>query len=472
MTTASGYPLEPDRTATIAMGKAVVERLADFIEGLDKAPASQAGDADALVPDLLRGPPDAPHELSGLIEQFSAAASVSVDTAGPRYLGYIPGGGLLSAALADLLAQGFNRHSGFAALAPGLVAMEESILRWLCQEFGLPSAAGGLTTTGGSIANLTAIVAARHDRLGEEFDNGTLYVTAATHRSVAKAARVAGIRPSRIRTVPTTADLRMDLDAAAAMIGSDRAAGFRPFLLVGTAGTTDTGAVDPLAAAADLAHREGMWFHVDAAYGGFFQLTQRGRARFAGISAADSITLDPHKGLFLPYGTGILLVNDRRRLRAAFAADGSYLQDVTADDSLPDYADLGPELSRGYRGLRLWLPFHLHGVTAFRQALDEKLDLASDAYDALSSDPNLDVPWQPELSTVAFALNDDGADGARTKELLERINATRRVFLSSTRIDGRYLIRLCVLSHRTHADSVSEAVEVIRATSTHGSDHR
>jgi aromatic-L-amino-acid decarboxylase len=251
----------------------------------------------------------------------------------------------------------------------------------------------------------------------------------------------------------------MDTAAAGRMIAADRAARRRPFLLVANAGSTDTGTVDPLAPAAELAAGEGLWFHADAAYGGFFQLTSRGRAALAGIEAADSIVLDPHKGLFLPYGTGLLLVRDTGPLRAAHAGQGHYLQDIAAGDDLPDYAALGAELTREFRGLRLWLPLHLHGVAAFRAALDEKLDLTAYAHADLAADPALDVPVTPDLSTVVFRMQ-SGTDRA-TLDLLERVNRTGRAFLSSTRIGGRATVRLCILSFRTHQEHIDDALGAI-----------
>jgi aromatic-L-amino-acid/L-tryptophan decarboxylase len=296
--------------------------------------------------------------------------------------------------------------------------MEQGVLRWLCTEFGQPPGAAGLVTTGTSMATLCVVTAVRHDRLGQDFGNGTIYVTEHTHRSMAKAARVAGIHPARVRIVPVTPDLRMD--AAARQIVADRAAGLRPFLLVGTAGTTSTGTVDPLLQLATLAHKEGLWRHVDAAYGGFFQLTRRGRDRLIGIESADSVALDPHKGLFLPHGTGVLLVRDPSALRAMFSEGGPYLRDVGAAGMLPNFADLGIELTREFRGLRLWLPLHLHGVAAFRAALDEKLDLAAYAHDELRRMKGVHVPWRPELSTVTFR---DVAGNTTTQRLLARYRA-------------------------------------------------
>jgi aromatic-L-amino-acid decarboxylase len=463
----SSYPLEPGRADMEAMGHQAITFLADFVDALPTAPASNTDNSTGTIAALRRPPTRDAGDLTDLLSLFARGVAGAVNTSGPGYLAFIPGGGVYTSALAELLARGVNRFTGLPGFAPGLTAMEDGVIRWLCDQFHFPARATGLITTGGSMANLSAVVTARHDRLGEDFLDGTIYVTAHTHHSIEKAARIAGVPAARVRTVPTNPDLRMDAAAAARMITEDRAAGRRPFLLVGTGGTTNTGAVDPLDELAALARRENLWFHVDAAYGGFFQLTKRGRERLAGIERADSITLDPHKGLFLPYGTGVLLVRDESPLRAAHSGDGYYLQDMAETDGwdLPHYANLGPELSREFRGLRLWLPLHLHGVGAFEDALNEKLDLAAHAYQQLAADPSLDVPWSPDLSVVVFRMR---GDDRHNEALLQRINGSRRIFLSSTRIDGRYLLRLCVLSHRTHADRIDEALQIIRQAAQAG----
>ncbi|WP_197371784.1 pyridoxal phosphate-dependent decarboxylase family protein [Streptomyces clavuligerus] len=317
----------------------------------------------------------------------------------------------------------------------------------------------GLITTGASMAALSAVTAARERHLGDDLRSGTAYVAEHTHPAMVKAARVAGVLPDRVRRVPVTGDLHMDVDAVREAVGRDRARGLRPFLLVGTAGTTDTGAVDPLRPLADLARRNGMWFHIDAAYGGFFILTERGRARLRGVERADSIGLDPHKSLFLPFGTGILLVRDAGTLRAPFACDADCLLDVRDGGGLTDYADYGPELTREFRGLRLWLPLHLHGLGAFRDALDEKLTLAAYAYGRLSTEPLVGTVYPPELSTVAFHIR--GLDDTGHTRLLRGVNEQGRIQLSSTRVLGRVALRLCVMSHRTHREHVEEALDII-----------
>jgi aromatic-L-amino-acid decarboxylase len=456
----------------VDLGHAILDRAIDFVDGLPDRPACGViGDpaaGAALVRELLEPPPETPTELSTVIDRLERAAAYAFETAGPGYFAYIPGGGLYASAVTDVYTAVTNRYVGLAAPAPALAAMEHSVVRWFARVCGLPEGSGGVLLSGGSLANLTAVVAARHAGLGEQIADGTLYLTAHTHQSIAKAARLAGLPAASVRIVPCTADLRMDVEAAARLVAADRAAGKRPFLLVGSAGTTNTGAIDPLPALATLARREGLWFHVDGAYGGLFRLTERGRQRLAGVEEADSVTLDPHKTLFLPYGIGALVVRDPDRLADAHATGGHYLQDLTAEAELPDYGHLGPELSREARGPRIWLPLHLYGVGTFRDALDEKLDLAQTVYKGLSAEPRLEVPWVPGLSTVAFRVRPAGSGEAAVREadvlsrrLLALVNASGRIYLSSTDIDGRYTLRVCVVVHRTHADRTAEAIDII-----------
>jgi aromatic-L-amino-acid decarboxylase len=453
--------LEPDPTAMRALGQAALDLAVGFVEARGEAPAADLDGAFALGRALAAAAmpehPRPPHEV---LAEIREAAAKGLDTAGPGYLAFIPGGGLFTAAVADLLADVTNRFVNLAAPAPAFVGIETAVVRWLCDLFALPGGAQGILTSGGSMANFSAIVTARTARCGDDFGDATLYVTDHVHQSVTKAARLAGFSPAAVRVVPCRADLSMDPDGLRDAVRADRRAGRRPFLVVASAGTTNTGAVDPLPEVADVAATEELWFHADAAYGGFFWLTERGRARLAGLERADSITLDPHKGMFLPYGTGGLLVRDGEHLRAAHSVAGHYLQDLAHGSGLPDFADFSPELSRAFRGLRVWLPLQLHGVGAFRAALDEKLDLAAAVDAALRADGRIEVPWPTQLSIVAF--RGLGLDDSGNRAFLERINASRRVYLSSTVVEGRFTLRVCVLSHRTHRDRVEEAIRIIR----------
>jgi aromatic-L-amino-acid/L-tryptophan decarboxylase len=428
-------PLEPSPDEMRALGNDVLDFVVDFIEARATAPAA---DLEHPMPDTV----------DDVLDYIGHAAAKAVDAAGPGYLAFIPGGGLYTAALADFITAAVNRYTTVAALAPAFVQIEQQTIRWIADLFDFPQSAQGILTTGGSLANFSAVVTAREAVGG---GGGTIYVDDQAHHSILKAAALAGFSPDAdtIRVIPSDENLRMDVDALEHNIKRDQ----RPFLVVASAGTTNTGAVDDLDAIADIAHTHNLWLHVDAAYGGFFQLTERGKHRLHGIEKADSITLDPHKGMFLPYGSGCLLVREGHHLKQAHAAGAEYLQDLP-DVGLPNYAEYSPELSRALRGLRIWLPLQLHGVAAFTQALDEKLDLARHAYACLQQSDDFEMPWEPELSVVAF----HHPDGPR---ILDEVNRSQRVFLSSTTIRGRHTLRIAILSHRTHRDRVDEAVDLI-----------
>jgi aromatic-L-amino-acid/L-tryptophan decarboxylase len=455
-----GFPLDPKPADMRAMGEAVLDYLVEFIGGLDDAPASNTEGGIEIARRLREAPPERGSDFEGLLDDIDDAVAHTFEYSGPGYLAYIPGGGLFTAALAEFLAQCVNRYVGLWQPSPAVVQLEENVTRWMCDLFEMPPGSQGLLTTGGSMANLSAVVTARHARLGHDFLDGTYYVTEQTHASVTKAASIAGFSERNVRIVPTDMELRMDSDALRAAVADDRAAGRRPFLVVASAGTTNTGAIDPLEAVADVATDQRLWFHVDAAYGGFFWLTARGRERFRGITRADSVTLDPHKGLFLPYGTGGLIVRDGSALRDAHFEGAAYLQDLPPAGELPNYAELSPELSRDARGLRVWMPLKLHGLEAFREALDEKLDLAEHLDRELRADERLELPWRTQLTVTPFRLR--GGDDQANKAFLERINASKRVFLSSTLVDGRYTLRVCIVSHRTHRDRIDECIEIVR----------
>lgn len=431
-----------------------------FVEGLAGAPAS--GPVDPALHEQIRGTiGEHPGSVDAALELLREATGEGFNTTSGGFMAYIPGGGLYAAAVADYLACVVNRYVGIAPPAPAMVEIEWRAVRWLCDLFAYPDQARGVLTSGGSIANFSAIVAARHARLGDDLRDGRVYATDQVHHSVLKAVRLAGLPPDAVRVIPRDAELRMEPEALTEAITEDRRAGRRPCAIVASGGTTNTGAIDPLPELAQIASSHDVWLHVDAAYGGFFQLTERGRDAFRGIERADSITLDPHKGMFLPYGTGALIVRDGQALRTAHAATADYLQDLASEEEvLPNFGEYSPEFTRDFRGLRVWLPLVVHGVAAFRAALDEKLDLAALLHQLLAAILELELPWPAGLTVVPFRVRGDESEP--TRRLLERVNATRRVFFSSTTIDGRVYIRPCIVVHRTHQDRIEEAAAIIR----------
>jgi aromatic-L-amino-acid/L-tryptophan decarboxylase len=464
----AAFPLEPDGAQMRALVDAAMDRIVAHVESLPEQKIYDVEDAAAVAASLRAPVPERGRPLDELLAiVFDRAAPKSFGTPMPGYLAYIPGGGLFHSAVADLIGDTLNRYTGVWQAAPALVELEANVLRWLAAEVGYGAAARGFLTTGGSLANLSALVVARRAKLPDDFLRGTIYTSDQVHHSLQKAAMVAGLPADNVRALPADEHFRLDPAAVEAAIAADRARGMQPFFLVASAGTVNTGAVDPLPALADLAAREGLWLHVDGAYGGCFVLTERGKTTLAGIERADSVTLDPHKGLFLPYGTGCLLVKDGEALARAHALHAAYLPERPPGADWWDFSELSPELSRPFRGLRLWLPLMLCGATAFREALDEKLDLARWAADEVVKIPHLRLVAPPELSLLAFRLEPPGTTRVErdrlNRDLLARVAARQRVLMTGTDLDDGFVGRICVLSFRTHRDRMEMGLEDLRA---------
>lgn len=444
-----------------------MEHIIAHVTSLPRQPSADVEGGVELARTLVEPLPTQGQPVSELLELlFARAIPKSFNTAGPGYLAYIPGGGIFHTAAANLITDAVNRYMGLWLAAPGLAQIEANVIRWFCEIVGYPRSANGLLTTGGSLANFSAVVTARRERLPENFLTGVLYASDQVHHSVKKAAILAGFPERNVREIPSDAHFRVRIDLLERQIAADRHTGLTPFLLVGNAGSTNTGAVDDLSTLAEVARQEHCWFHVDAAYGGFFMLTEQGRVLMKGIERADSVTLDPHKGLFLPYGTGSLLVRDGGALKRAHGVNAHYLPATDDDPDLMDFSQMSPELSRGFRGLRVWLPLKMHGIEPFRRNLDEKLALTRWATEELRKIDDMEIVAEPQLSIVAFRVVRPGLDGEALNQLnralLQRVNARQRVYLSGTLLGGCFTIRICVLSFRTHLDRMQMAIEDIR----------
>ncbi len=461
------YPLEPDANEMHRLVDEAMRRIVAHIESLPSQPAINVEGATEYARTLIEPLPREGTPFESLVAfLFDEAIPRSFNAAGPGYLAYVPGGGLFHSAVADLIANAVNRYIGVCAAAPALVQLEANVVRWFCEILGFPGTAGGVLTSGGSLANFTAVVTARRAMLPDDFLRGTLYCSNQIHHSFQKAASLAGFPLANIRELPVDGHYRIRIDALREAIARDRADGWTPFLIAGSAGTTPTGAVDDLAELARVARQERLWFHVDGAYGALFMLTARGRAALRGIEEADSVILDPHKTLFLPFGTGAVLVRDAHALRRAHTSHADYLPDMQEEDELVDFCEISPELSRDFRGLRVWLPLKLFGIEPFREQLDEKLDLIALALAELRKMDGIEIVAEPQLTILAFRLVRAGLSPAQlndlNRELLARILARKRVMLTPAILDGTFVIRIAISSHRTHRDRVEMALEDIR----------
>ncbi|MFN7965513.1 MAG: aminotransferase class V-fold PLP-dependent enzyme [Acidobacteriota bacterium] len=458
--TEAGFTLELSAAQYEELLAAVTTRLVAVVRNIDRQPAWQPESLSTMPLDEL---PEHGTPLQTVLDRFfEQALPGGRFTTSPRYFAYVPGGGLPQAAAAELLASTVNRFTGIRIAAPGMAAIESSVIAWLKTMIGFPSSGVGALLSGGSLANWSAVIAARErywPRCEGDFSQARLYLSDQTHDCNHKAARLAGFPEACLRVIPSDRHSRIDLDRLEDAIRSDRAGGYKPFLAIGNAGNVNAGAVDDLEAMGEICARHGLWFHVDAAYGGFFALTAHGARVLRGMPNADSVALDPHKGLFLPFGTGAIVLRDAASLVAAQSIDADYLPGMSTQGDF-DPCQLTPELSRPFRALRLWLPISLHGIAAWRQALEEKLVLAQSAHAEIASLTGAEIVAPPDLSLFAWRRGD--VDEAGNRELLRRLNASGRMHFSSTTVHGRFFLRLIALNFRTHRAHIEEALSTIR----------
>ncbi|WOD43686.1 pyridoxal phosphate-dependent decarboxylase family protein [Hwangdonia lutea] len=390
---------------------------------------------------------------------------VGINPASGGHMGYIPGGGLYPSALGDYMAAVSNRYAGVFYAAPGAVRLENMLIKWMCRLMGYPEQAIGNLTSGGSIANLMALVTARevHKLKARDFERAVIYLTEQAHHSILKAIRISGLPEAQLRYIPLDENLKMSPSHLEKTIIDDKKKGLIPFYINASLGTTNTGTIDPIKPIAAIAKKHKLWFHVDAAYGGFFKLVHQLDSKFIGIEEADSITLDPHKTLFLPYGTGAILIKNKAHLLQAYHCLADYMQDVIGKEDEISPADISAEQTKHFRGMRVWLPLKLFGLKPFRAALEEKLYLTRYFYKEIQNIAGFEVGPEPELSVAIFRYvpKDKNAD-AFNRKLLKAIQNDGRIFLSSTNIHGVFWIRVAVVQFRTHLEHIELLLEIIK----------
>ena len=457
--------LEPSPEKRAHLRQRIVDYGERFLDTIEDRRAYIA-DSDIKSPFVFSDLQIHPHPVDELLKEMDFALdNRGINPASGGHLGYIPGGGIYPSALGDYLADVTNRYAGVFFANPGAVEMENMMIDWLAAAVGYPSTATGNLASGGSIANLTAIVTARDAKglSSKDFGNACVYMTDQAHHCIGKALRIAGLGDAKLVSIPVDDRYRMDVKVLQQQIDQDRNAGYLPWLVVGSAGTTDTGAVDPLDAIADVSEGAGTWFHVDGAYGGLFNLVDELKPLFKGMERADSIVVDPHKTLFLPYGTGAVLIRNREAMFNAHRYTANYMQDALAENQVLSPADLSPELTKHFRGLRMWLPLKLLGTEPFVANLREKVLLAKYFREEVRRIDGIEVGPEPDLSVTTFryvpAVGD--ADEAN-RRIIKYIHGDGRVFLSSTVLDDVFTIRMAAVCFRSHLREIDLALEIIR----------
>ena len=461
-----GSPLDLDPETMRKVGYQVVDRIVQHLTEMDTEPAwdfltREEGERRLREPVPEKGTP-----LEELIPVLYRDVLAYAGRIGhPRFFAFVPSAVTFAGVMGDFIAAAHNPFVGTWLGGSGPSMLELVVMDWIRDMLGLPPGSGGLLTSGGSAATVMAMVVARQ-ATGVATEDAIIYTSDQTHVCVPRAAWIAGFPKPAVRTLPTGDRYRLDPDHLARTVESDRKSGKHPFMVVANAGATNTGDVDPLPELGELAARESLWFHVDAAYGGFARITKRGRKALAGMETADSWVLDPHKWLFQGYECGSLLVKNPDLLRETFQIFPEYMQDVRLGEEQPNFGDRGIQLTRTSRAFKIWLSLKNLGLDAFRKAVDRSLDLALLAEQRIRNDPGFELLSPARLGVVCFRIAADGVpEGdleSRNREVLTRLNQSGYAFLSSTRLQGKFSLRLCILSHRTTEADVHGVLDRLR----------
>jgi len=403
-----------------------------------------------------RTPPEHGTLLDGVLPELIKNLGRDGQVVGhPTYLAYVAGAANPVAAVGQALSMLLNPYTGTFTTAPAAVKLEDQTLRWLMTMMGWPETGSGLLTTGSSLAIFSAVLAAREAKPAA-VGKRRVYVSDQAHHCIGKALFAAGFLPEETAVIPS-ADGRLVPERAADRIRKDKALGLTPLMLVGTAGTTNLGRVDALNDLADLCRTEDMWFHVDGAYGGFFKLLPEAKI-LSGLERGDSLSLDPHKAFCMPYGTGALLVKDVQRIRWPRGLDASYMPPYDPSHMRLEYSDISPELSRDFRGLRLWLSLKVFGLESFRSHLLTKWHQGRWLCDALEHHGAFEIVARPDLSLFAWRLKNDSTN-QKTRELFHAVNSSGKFFLTACEVGGKFVIRTCILGFRTQQHDLGELCE-------------
>jgi glutamate/tyrosine decarboxylase-like PLP-dependent enzyme len=464
-------PLDLSHDEMVRLGTRVAEVVARHLSTLRQQPAYTSLTRNQAEQLIASPAPEQGNDFESLIQLLETRVFAhAAREPHPGFMAYVPSCPTFPAVLGDWLATGFNCFGGVWSVAAGPNALELTVLDWFRTWLGMPKGTSGLLTSGGSAATVTAVVAARHAAVQDQpgrLERAVLYTSTQAHSSVTRAAWIAGVPRKQVRAIPVDSGYRMVPPALDSAIREDRAAGLLPFCVVASAGTTNTGSVDPLHPIADICQKENLWLHVDAAYGGFAALTDRGRVLLDGIERADTVSLDPHKWLFVPFECGGLLARDPGRLSDAFRIWPEYLRDVESEGVEVNFADYGEQLTRYARAFKVWLPIQYFGLGAIRSAIDTGINLAGHAEKLLRQEPDVEILSPAQLGIICFRVHPRGMDEpAALDRLNERINQEvnqlGRHFISSTRLNGRFSLRICILGFRTRQADVEELIESIR----------
>jgi len=439
----------------------IQEFVNNFLKNIENYPAYAQGNPNIEKLSIQKNKKN----LKELLTDFNSEVVLKgIKPASGKHLGYVPGGGIYTAAIGDFLASVTNEYAGMYYASPGAVSIENELINWMKSIFGFPKNTVGNLTSGGSIANLIALTAARdkHQIKNEKITKSVLYLSPQAHHCIHKALRIIGLEDVKINILELDQFFKIDTLKLEKTIQKDIQKGLNPFMVIATAGTTDTGTIDPLTSIGKIAKQHNLWYHIDGAYGGFFILSESKKHLFKGIELADSLVIDPHKGLFLPYGIGAVLIKDKEAVFHSHHYTADYMQDAISADMQINPSDVSPELTKHFRGLRMWLPLQIHGIAPFKASFEEKI-LLTEYFRNKLVEIGFRIGPQPDLTISYFWYpSKEIEENIFNEKLVEFIHKNGDVFLSTTKINGKFVIRMAILSIRTKKATIDIAIEMIQ----------
>ncbi len=448
-------------------GYKIIDHIVDHFENQhSKKPVTIASrqEMDSLLTeDIPLQPTPANEVLDFVMEQIIPYSNI---VSHPKSYSFVPGPSNYISAMADTIATGFNIFSGGWAASPAAAQIEIVVMNWLLKTFGFPTKiGGGIFTSGGSMANLTALVTARRIKCGENFSKAIIYLSDQAHSSNIKAIKVIGFKKEQIRLIPTDMEFKVSLNKLKNVIAKDRLEGLQPFCIIASAGTTNTGTVDPLDAIATICQEENLWLHVDGAYGGAAILASRGKELLKGIERADSVTVDPHKWFFQPYEIGCLLVKDHNWLSNTFSEKPEYLRDIEGNESEINFYDHGIQLTRRFRALKFYMSLKTFGLESFKKAIDYTIDLAEKTEAILRKSKYWEITSPATLAIINFRYHPINANLSEkeidliNQNISKKIVNSREALLVTTVLQGQIVLRMCLINPRTTIEDIKETLQ-------------
>jgi len=447
----------------------IVDILVEHFENIKTQEVTCIADRQTMESVLLENIPEEASDANEVLDFVMKNVFTHIDlTSHPKFYSFVPSPNNFISVMADTLANGFNVFSGAWFASPAAAQLEITTINWLLKMYNFPlKIGGGIFTSGGSMANLTALTTARRIKCGDNFSKAVIYLSDQAHSSNIKAIRVIGFKSNQIRIIPTDLEYKISINKLKNEIAKDKLKGLQPFCILATAGTTNTGTVDPLNKIAAICKKENLWFHIDGAYGGAAILSEKGKECLSGIEKADSLTVDPHKWFFQPYEIGCLLIRNHKHLSATFSEKPEYLRDIEGNETEINFYDHGIQLTRRFRALKFYMSVKTYGINAFKSAISNSINITEEFEDKLRNSPNWEVVSPATLAVINYRYNpielelSENEIDKVNQYISKRIIEDKEAVLVTTLLQGKVVLRMCLINPKIEMNDLIDTMQLL-----------